>query len=69
MRWATQHKDSGLYINQTLILNLRPNPDLAARDLKIKIETNHRKRLVTSFRLPPRRVAELLVLELSTGDI
>ena len=53
MRWATQYKVSGLYISQTLILNLWPDPDLA-RDLKIQIETDHRKRLVTNFRLPPR---------------
>ena len=53
MRWATQHNVSGLYISQILILNLWPDPDLA-RDLKIQIETDHRKRLVTSFRLPPR---------------
>ena len=42
-----------LYISQTLILNLWPDPDLA-RDLQIQIETDDRKRLVTSFRLPSR---------------
>ena len=53
MRWATQHKVSVLYISQTLILNLRPDHD-PARDLKIQIKTDHRKRLVTSFRVLPR---------------
>ena len=53
MRWATQHKVSGLYISQTLILNFWPDLDLA-RDLKIQIETYYHKCLITSFRLPPR---------------
>ena len=54
MRWATQDKVSGLkYISQTLILSLSPDPDMV-RDLKIQMETYHRKRLVTSFRLTPR---------------
>ena len=52
MRWATQHKISGLDISQTLILNPWPDPDLA-RDLKIQIETDHWKHLIMSFRLPP----------------
>ena len=53
MRWATQHKVSGLYISDTLVLNLRPDPDLVS-DFKIQIETYHRKRVVTSFYLPHR---------------
>ena len=53
MSWATQHKVSRPYISQTLILNLCPDPDLT-RDLKVQIETHHRKPFVTSFRLPPR---------------
>ena len=52
MSWATQYKVSGLYISQTLILNLWPDHNLV-RDLNIQIETYHRKRLVTSLRLTP----------------
>ena len=53
MRLAIQHKVSELFISQTLILILWPDPDLA-HDIKIQIESDHWKRLITSFCLPPR---------------
>ena len=78
MRWATQHKVSGLYISQTLILSLWPDPDLA-RDLKIKLEAHHRKVLSKviligsvlsrAFVCRLARVAALLVFGFLTGSV
>ena len=37
------------------------------RDLKLQISGTHPNRLVTKFRLPPRQLRPLVILELSTG--
>ena len=56
MWWATHHKVSGLYISQTLILNLWRDPDLA-RNLKIQIERDLGSVLSRAFVCRLARVA------------